>query len=275
MNDQTSASVRPFLRWAGSKRKLLPHLRPIWERSARVRYVEPFVGSGAFFFAAGPDDAVLSDANADLIATYRVVRNAPESVADALADLSPDRATYLRLRRTKPERLDAVSRAARFIFLNRLCFNGLYRTNQRGEFNVPFAPAKAGQIPDRTHLRLAAALLKKATLHTGDFETIIERVAQPGDFVYLDPPYAVANRRIFRQYNATTFGFDDLHRLAALLYSLDALGATFVLSYALCVESLQAFRDWPHVRLMTQRNIAGFAAHRRRSAELLVTNLPA
>lgn len=275
MNVQKQSAVAPFLRWAGSKRKLLPRLMPIWERSAANRYIEPFVGSGAFFFAAAPEDAVLADTNRELIGTYRTVRRDPETVADTLARFPQDRSTFLRLRRERPDRLDPVTRAARFIFLNRLCFNGLYRTNQRGEFNVPFAPVKAGQVPDRTHLRAAASRLKKATLQAGDFETVINRVVQPGDFVYLDPPYAVANRRIFRQYSATTFGFDDLHRLAALLHCIDALGATFVLSYALCAESLNAFRSWPHVRVMTQRNIAGFAAHRRRSTELLVTNLPA
>jgi DNA adenine methylase len=232
------------------------------------------VGSGAFFFAAAPNDAILSDANSELILTYRSVRRDPDAVADIIATLPQNRPTFLRLRGAELERLDATSRAARFIFLNRFCFNGLYRTNLKGTFNVPFAPAKTGRLPDRAHLRAVASRLGCATLLQGDFETVIQRVVQAGDFVYLDPPYAVENRRIFRQYNANTFGFDDLHRLAALLHSLDALGATFVLSYALCAESLHAFRDWPHARVMALRNIAGFAAHRRRSAELLVTNCP-
>ena len=102
---------------------------------------------------------------------------------------------------------------------------------------------------------------------------MISRVARPHDFVYLDPPFAVANRRLFRQYNGTTFGFDDLYRLANLLHALDALGAHFVLSYAVCTESLAAFSGWRVRRVLTQRNISGFAAHRRRAAELIVTNI--
>lgn len=263
----------PLLRWAGSKRKLLSRLIPIWEQSGGARYVEPFVGSGALFFAASPKDAVLSDSNGDLISLYRTVRRQPRAVAAALIHLKRNEKTFLHLRRQSSTELTAVHRAARFIFLNRLCFNGLYRTNKNGQFNVPFAPAKTGRMPDLSHLRRAANLLRKAKLYSGDFESIVEREVRPGDFIYLDPPYAVANRRIFRQYSATTFGFDDLQRVADLLYAIEAVGAHFVLSYAFCAEALQAFRYWPQTRVLIHRNIAGFVAKRRRSTELIVTNI--
>lgn len=269
-----SAPVNPLLRWAGSKRKLLPVLLPFWKRAQGVRYIEPFVGSAALFFATSPTKAVLSDSNGDLIRMYQTIRSDPDGVARSFGRLKRDKTTYLRLRRQDPEELSPEGRAARFLFLNRHCFNGLYRTNQRGQFNVPFAPARAGKPPGVEQIRAAAIRLGNAKLYSGDFENVIRRVVAPGDFVYLDPPYAVANRRIFRQYSATTFGFDDLHRLAALLYVIDALGAQFVLSYAVCAEGLHAFRHWPQIRVATQRNIAGFAAHRRRSMELVVTNVP-
>lgn len=262
----------PFLRWAGSKRKLLPSLVPYWLASGACRYLEPFVGSGALFFALGPAEAVLSDLNSDLIETYRAIAHTPNAVSRALANLPRSRATFLRLRGDQ-RALSPSGRAARFIYLNRHCFNGLYRTNSAGQFNVPYAPAKAGAVPNRVRLRAIAALLQGAKLAAGDFEGVTAHHVRPGDFVYLDPPYAVANRRIFRQYNGTTFGFEDLSRLSDLLHAIDALGATFVLSYAYCREALEAFRSWPHKRVLIQRNIAGFAASRRRSSEMIISNI--
>jgi DNA adenine methylase len=266
------AKVAPLLRWAGSKRKLLPHLLPYWEQ-VRTRYVEPFVGSGALFFSANPEDAVLADLNGELIHTYRAVRDEPERVARHLLSLRRGRKTYLRLRSQDPLQLPACRRAARFIYLNRYCFNGLYRTNLEGRFNVPYAPTRSGPLPGEAQLTVIAERLQRATLMHADFERAVARAAQPGDFIYLDPPFAVANRRLFRQYNRMTFGFDDLHRLLNVLHCLDRLGTYFVLSYAVCTESLLAFRPWRVRRLLTQRNIAGFVAHRRRAAELLVTNI--
>jgi DNA adenine methylase len=247
-------------------------LVPYWEQVG-TRYVEPFVGSGAFFFSAAPEIAVLGDMNGELIQTYRAVRDDPEGVSKQLRTMRRSKTTYLLLRSQEPRRLSACRRAARFIYLNRYCFNGLYRTNMEGRFNVPYAPTKAGSLPKQQQLVATAERLAKATLLHADFERVVTRQAQPGDFIYLDPPFAVANRRIFRQYNRMTFGFDDLYRLVNVLHCLDRLGAYFVLSYAVCTESLLAFQPWHVRRLMTQRNIAGFAGHRRRAAELLVTNI--
>jgi DNA adenine methylase len=268
-----SSVASPLLRWAGSKRKVLPHLLPFWKHSTATRYIEPFVGSAALFFAATPANAVLSDSNSELIETYRAVKAFPNDVADELERLPRDKDTYLALRRQLPQRLLPSQHAARFLYLNRNCFNGLYRTNQKGEFNVPYAPSKTGQMPDRSRIRAVASSLARTQLYCGDFEQVVRRVVRADDFVYLDPPYAVANRRIFKQYNATTFGFEDLHRLSALLYAIDAIGAHFLLSYAVCSEALAAFRSWPQMRVTTHRNIAGFAAHRRTSMELVVSNV--
>ena len=268
----TLEPVSPILRWAGSKRKLLPKLLPFWG-AVNTRYVEPFVGSGALYFAAAPEKSILSDINLDLIHTYRIVRTRPDDVAYALQKLPRDKDTYIRLRKLRPQELSATDQATRFIYLNRHCFNGLYRTNLDGAFNVPYAPTKTGSLPSREHLREVAMRLRGARLLHGDFETVIKRVVRSRDFIYLDPPFAVGNRRLFRQYNGNTFGFDDLHRLAALLYAIDAIGAFFVLSYAVSRESLAAFAPWHRRRVITNRNIAGFAAHRRRAAELIVTNI--
>jgi DNA adenine methylase len=263
----------PFLRWAGSKRRLLPKLMPYWPDSC-TRYVEPFAGSAALFFALKPPLAVLSDTNGELVRTLSTARERPEAVYAALGALPRGSDSFYRIRKLNPTDLGDIERAARFIFLNRFCFNGLYRTNAKGEFNVPFARSGTGDFPSEAAFVRSAALLRMAEIREGDFETVLREVVRCGDFVYLDPPYAVGNRRVFRQYGPHSFGLEDLERLQATLVEIDARGAKFVLSYAWCAEATKSFSGWSHRRVYTQRNIAGFSKHRRKAAELIVTNLP-
>jgi len=267
----TEKVLSHLLRWAGSKRTLLPKLVPYWPTNAK-RYIEPFAGSAALFFAIRPKTAVLNDINRELIETYQTVRCRSQQVAAAISLLPPGKRSYLRLRKTDPANLSAVSRAARFIFLNRYCFNGLYRTNHSGQFNVPYAPTKTGALPDAKRLSRVASSLRRATLYSCDFESLLQSEAREGDFVYLDPPFAVANRRVFRQYGPNVFGAEDLERLAAILDVLDRRKVRFVVSYAYCREALNALSGWEHRKVLTHRNIAGFAEHRRRAAELIVSN---
>ncbi len=259
-----------FLRWAGSKRKLLPILTSYW-RSEFHRYVEPFMGSACLFYALRPHDAVLSDINTDLVNTFVAVRDHPLSVFRSLETIPLGRESYYMLRATPPEDLSPAKRAARFIFLNRFCFNGLYRTNSQGRFNVPFSPSKTGRLPTKQELMAAARALRCAQLVSADFEQILNQTTR-GDFVYLDPPYAVANRRVFSQYDPTSFGISDLERLSDALKAADRRGVSFVLSYAYCREAICAFGSWNMRRLFIHRNIAGFSMHRRRAAELVVSN---
>jgi len=271
---QKEIAPGPFLRWAGSKRKLLPELIPYWPASCR-RYVEPFAGSAVLFFAIKPPKAVLSDSNGELIRALKSVRDAPEEVYEALGDLPRGKESFYRIRKLNPESLDRIERVARFIFLNRFCFNGLYRTNVKGEFNVPFARSGTGDFPIKAAFLKSASALRRAVIREGDFERILSEVVQRGDFVYLDPPYAVGNRRVFRQYGPHSFGLEDLARLQRTLTEIDARGAKFVLSYAWCTEATATFSGWTHRRVYTQRNIAGFSEHRRKAAELLVSNIAA
>jgi DNA adenine methylase len=264
--------VQPILRWAGSKRKLLPKLLPFWG-TGYDRYIEPFAGSAALFFSIQPRQAILNDINRDLIFALRQIRKSPRAVYLAAKRYSPDSENYYRLRATSPSSLDPIDRAARFVFLNRYCFNGLYRTNEAGVFNVPFAASGTGNLPAWEQFQASATLLGRASLRTDDFEEVIRRRVRRGDFVYLDPPYAVANRRVFKQYGPQTFGCDDLRRLSNLLKEIDRRGAHFLVSYAYCSEGLAALSDWRVRRVYTQRNIAGFARHRGRAAELLATNI--
>lgn len=137
---------------------------------------------------------------------------------------------------------------------------------------MPFAASKTGNLSTREELEAVAKALKQAKLRSGDFEEVLADVGA-NDFVYLDPPFAVENRRVFKQYGSQTFGITDLYRLAAVLKQLHLRGATFVLSYAFCREALDAFAAWPKRKVLVHRNIAGFARCRRTATELIFSNI--
>jgi DNA adenine methylase (dam) len=264
--------VKPILRWAGSKRQVIPRLAEYWRPRAR-RYVEPFAGSAALFFHLAPKRALLADINAELINCLKQVAFRPSRIYAIWSSFPVDRDFYSNLRSIQPSELDPTERAARFLYLNRICFNGIYRTNLKGEFNVPFSGDRTGGIPDRTQFLAASRLLRRCEVECLDFEILLRNYVRRGDFVYLDPPYATGARRVFREYDPDSFCKDDLARLETSLNEIDARGATFVMSYAYCPEALQTFAGWNLAKHFCLRNVAGFAGKRRKAAELLVTNL--
>lgn len=265
-----SEGLRPFLRWAGSKRRMLPELLPYW-RDDYSRYVEPFMGSASLFFALAPSRALLSDTNSELVGTFIAVRDRPEDVYNELVQIPLGKDSYYRIRALPTQTMSVPRKAARFIFLNRFCFNGLYRTNMQGRFNVPFSSSRTGDLPTMEELAAVSDALKGIVLRTADFEEVLSQVER-GDFVYLDPPYAVTEERIFREYGPQSFNVSDLKRLAVALDQVDKKGASFVVSYALCKEAVDAFQNWTMHKVLVNRNIAGFAKHRRQAVELIVSN---
>src|ERR1041385_6945188 len=199
--------MAPLLRWAGSKRMHVPFLRQCWSSGEYSRYIEPFAGSAAAFFAIAPQDAVLADINCELIQTYRAICQAPSAVFRRLHQFSTGKDEYYSVRAMRPTH--AVTKAARFVYLNRFCFNGLYRTNIDGDFNVPYGAPKTLNLPDLVRFQACARLLRCATLVDADFREVLAKVRE-GDFVYLDPPYAVSHRRVFIQYAKGHFSTKDL-----------------------------------------------------------------
>jgi DNA adenine methylase len=264
--------TKSFLRWAGSKQKLVPQLKQYWGTGYN-RYIEPFMGSSQLFFSINPKNAILSDLNSDLVEVYKRIQTHPYSVHAILKTFPISKKEYYKIRALKPRLLGINQRAARFIYLNCLCFNGLYRTNQKGEFNVPYAGSKVNKMPDLYFLNQISEKLEGVQILQGDFESIVLSNVRPGDFVYLDPPFAVENRRIFKQYGPQTFGLDDLERIRNIIERIDNIGASFLLSYAYCREAIDLFSRWNMRKTFTQRNIAGFSTHRRKAAELLISNV--
>ena len=274
MDSTLADNLKSPLRWAGSKRKLLPILEKMW-RSSDNKYIEAFAGSACLFFHLRPQEAVLNDANLELVAAYEVLAKHPLLLHETLQEMAPSSETYYRIRSADISGMDKFEAATRFFYLNRYCFNGIYRTNKDGAFNVPYASYKTGGFPGRDHWCKASGALNRAKLFSLDFEQVVLDNVGAGDFVYLDPPYAVSNRRVFIQYSANEFGLDDLRRLRSVMDYVDRAGATFVVSYALSKETATLTRGWHSMRTLAQRNIAGFSHHRRKAVEVLITNDPA
>lgn len=262
---------RPFLRWAGSKRRLLPILKAYWN-SRYERYLEPFAGSAYLFFAIRPQKAILGDLNRELIATFVEVKYRLGGVLRELGKYAiADKNEYARLRSLDPARLFPHERAARFIYLNRFCFNGIYRTNLKGQFNVPYSGVGCGSFPNDDAFRRCSRRLQAAKFISGDFDRVLTQ-ARSGDFVYMDPPFAVRARRVFREYNPATFGPADIHRLRSWMERLNAISARFVVSYAESEESDILRKGFAFERVAVRRNVAGFAAHRVISNEIVISN---
>jgi DNA adenine methylase len=260
---------RPFLRWAGSKRKLLPEICKFCPPQYRT-YVEPFAGSACLFFTLRPKRAILGDFNTELMATYRAVALHPRAVSNCLRAFPTTDDFYYDLRDQRPSVLGPVQRAARFVYLNRFSFNGVYRTNRQGEFNVPRG-SKTGELPTFQELNKCAVALKSARCIASDFEATIDK-AGANDFVYLDPPYSLAGDRHRGEYGYGGFSSDDLLRLREALQRIDARGAIFVLSYRCTKAIREMFGQWHQRTLTVRRHVAGFAADRRNVREMLISN---
>lgn len=267
----THIAGQPFLRWAGSKRQLVKRLAEYWPQHAE-RYVEPFAGSACLYFHLAPERAILGDLNCDLMNAYTNVQTDVERVIECLHRLPPGKQEYYRIRSIRPEALTPAEQAARLIYLNKHCFNGLYRTNQSGQFNVPFGDTKGFCSADESRLRSASTLLQGAQIVCGDFEETL-RLTLPGDFVYLDPPYVVTHRRGFTEYQPAAFAVDDLERFQTSLVSLDNRGISFLVSYAESREATLLTDNWNWQRVQTRRSIAGFSGSRGTATEVLVTNM--
>jgi len=262
----------PFLRWAGSKRRLLPVLQTFWTEKHK-RYVEPFAGSACLFFAIKPPKAILGDLNPELIATYIEVKYRIAEVLKELKRLRPeDRGEYNRLRAIDITTLTPPARAARFIYLNRFCFNGIYRTNLLGQFNVPYSGVRCGSVPADEVFQKCSNRLRPARLVNGDFEKVLMR-AEKGDLVYMDPPFAVRARRVFREYDPSTFTSEDIARLRGWMERLNAAKINFIVSYAESDEADVLKKDFSFKTVAVRRHIAGFAAHRAMTNELLISNI--
>lgn len=262
---------RPFLKWAGGKGQLLRQFQPLLPRSYG-RYFEPFVGGAALFFFLRPNRATLTDINAELIDCYRAVRDRVEAVIDALGHHTYDAAHYYRVRDLDPASLSLPERAARTIFLNKTGFNGLYRVNSAGRFNVPFGRYVNPSICNAPQLRACSAALQGVELEVRDFYHVLDH-AVAGDFVYLDPPYVpVSSTASFTSYSAGGFGLRDQERLAELFAELDKRGVQVMLSNSDVPEIPRLYKGFHIDRVEALRTINAKTDARGKVGEIVIRN---
>lgn len=264
--------TKPILKWAGGKSHLLPQLVDRFPATFK-RYMEPFLGSGACFFALSTDvPAVLNDANPELISLYRVVRDYPHKLMKLLDGFSKEYSEtfYYELRATQMP--SKIEKAARTVFLNKTGFNGLYRQNSKGGFNVPFGKRlKCPSLYVREHLLRASKKLKLAELLNEDFAEILGG-AKPGDFVYCDPPYEPVSRTAsFNRYRGIGFGPDEQLRLKKSAASAARRGASIHISNSYAPLILELYEPFEITTLKARRAINSNGKRRGLVKEVLIS----
>ncbi|MCK9523070.1 MAG: DNA adenine methylase [Proteobacteria bacterium] len=265
------APTKPFLKWVGGKRQLLKDLLRLVPRDIR-HYHEPFLGGGALFFALRPSRAHLADSNAELIRTYTAVRDDVEGVIRALQQHRYQRDHYYKIRATHPDHLSPNALAARMIYLNRCGYNGLYRVNRQGLFNVPFGRYNNPKICDADNLRRVSLALQGTDLTAGDFAATLA-AARRDHFVYLDPPYIpVSATASFVAYQQGGFGMDEQEQLARTFEALDQRGVRLMLSNSDVPWVRQRYADYRIHNAVARRPINSRHNGRGPIPELIVTN---
>lgn len=264
-----SEPARPFVKWAGGKTQLLPELLRRVPQSFN-RYYEPFLGGGALFFALQPAHAILGDINAELIQLYGIVRDDVDALITELREYRYEREFYYRIRAQQPEELPPVRRAARTLYLNRTCFNGLYRVNRNGKFNVSFGRYRSPTICDAPRLRAASRALQGHDIACRSYDDTVAS-AQRGDFVYLDPPYhPVSETANFTSYTSHGFSEDDQRKLADVFTRLVELGVHCLLTNSDCSLTRELYAEHQLELVQARRSISRHGAGRGKVGEVVV-----
>ena len=263
--------TKPILRWAGSKRPLLPLLQAAVPGGFQ-RYIEPFTGSAALYLSLPPTPAILGDLNKSLIDAYVSLRAFPRAIWREVSSMPTDPEFYYALRAISEQELSKRSRAARFVYLNRFCFNGVYRTNRNGNFNVPRGSGRL-HIPCEEDFHSIATHLRHAELVHSDFETVLARAGR-NDFVYMDPPYSVTGKRDRGEYGCDSFRDRDIERFIGATLAASRRGAKILISYSRTAALQEALSDrgWFVQDIHVHRNVAGFSGLRGKAEELLASN---
>ena len=268
-DSSANKQLLPFLKWAGGKRWFAARYLEM-APDEYSRFVEPFLGSGAMFFALQPRSAILSDVNGDLVDCFRAVRDAPEQISEQLFEhhYAHCEEHYYRTRSEKP--VDPINRAAWFIYLNRTCWNGLYRVNKRNEFNVPIGTKTNVVLPSDDFVA-TSKLLQEADIRCQDFEVTID-AAGPGDFLFVDPPYtANHNFNGFLKYNDKIFSWVDQLRLSSAVKRVAQRGAQVLVTNANHSSIREIYADIGKLDVVDRASVlAASSAHRIPIKELVV-----
>jgi DNA adenine methylase len=266
-----SHETQPLLRWAGSKKRQFNALKHLFPRSFET-YIEPFAGSASFLFRLSPRRAKINDINADLYDFYREVKINPLRLYRAFLRIPRTAHRYYEIRTAFNSLERGRKRVTYFYFLNRNCFNGIYRINGSGQFNVPFSDQRVSPYPTLQQFIESCEVIRKAKVYNMDFEAFCRTSVSHGDFVYLDPPYYRTGSRIFNEYGFPIFTLDDFDRLDKTLRRLDRVGALFLLSLPRTREAISLAQSWHSTIRFVRRTVAGNPIARRKQAELMIFN---
>jgi DNA adenine methylase len=272
--------VKPFVKWAGGKRQLVPtilanHLPKNYNLQT---YYEPFIGGGALLFSLQPKKAVINDSNAELINCYKIIKNSLDELIEDLKNHKNNEYYYYDIRDWDREKnfksKTEVQRASRIIFLNKTCYNGLFRVNSQGQFNVPFGKYKNPNILDIAVLKAVNKYLNEnqVKILNSDFQEAVKD-AKRGDFIYLDPPYdPVSETASFTGYDVNGFNKQEQRRLKEVFDDLNSRGCHILLSNA-CTEFIEdLYKDYPHTKISAIRAINCNGKKRGKVDEILVKN---
>lgn len=271
--------VLPILKWVGGKRQLLDQIRPLIPQCST--YYEPFIGGGAVLFDIQPKKAIINDSNKELINVYKIIKNNPDELIKELIKHQEQNCEehFYEIRaldRSKDEfdRLTEIERAARIIYLNKTCFNGLFRVNSSGEFNSPWGKYKNPNIVNETSIKAVSKYLNKSniTIKCGDYKEALKGIRK-GSFVYLDPPYMpISSSSSFTGYTAGKFGEEEQIQLKEQCDILNKRGVKFLLSNSSCEFIEELYSDYIVKRVKAKRNINSKADKRGEINEVLVRN---
>jgi DNA adenine methylase len=271
--------ARPVLKWVGGKRRLIDEIIQLFPSDYKERaYHEPFFGGGALFFHLEPLAGSINDVNKRLMNFYKVLRDRPHELIDEASKLVYDKHEYYRLRaRFNKMNLGEVEEAAILLYLNRTGYNGLYRVNSKGEYNVPFGRYKNPTLVDRERILNASKLLKKIIINSDRFDSV-KKYANNGDLVYLDPPYfPISDTSDFTSYSKSGFNYHDHINLRDLCIELNDNSVFFVLSNSYTepiIELYEDIKDFGIKKVTMNRAINSKPSKRGEVSEILVTNIP-
>lgn len=276
MTEPIDETARPFLRWAGGKTRSIPflqdHLPP--DFTPKSMYYEPFLGAGALFFYLEPARAALSDSNSGLIECYKAIQQDPELLSKYLREHKSrtSKEYYYRMRQVYNKAEPSLAKAALFIYLNKACFNGIWRVNKRGDFNVPYGFKEPPALPSREELRRVSAALSRTVLTQRDYKDAV-RSARKGDFVYFDPPYPPLNGTSeYTHYTRERFTKEDHKKLAQVAKGLSKRGCRVLISNSDTAFIRSLYKDYFNIYELEVTRWIRTDGVRYKVKELAITN---
>ncbi len=265
------SGCKPLIKWPGGKRQLLGSLNKYVPEKFN-KYIEPFFGGGAVFFDLSPHEAIINDINGELMNFYNVLRNNPKGLIDSVSKYKVSENDYYRIRSYDVNKLSEIQRASRFMYLNKNCFNGLYRVNKEGNFNVPYAGYIGRAVYDVNEIYFMSEILQRAQILNVDFKNLLNENAKEGDFIFLDPPYLPdSTTAMFNRYNPDIFSLSDHQSLALIVAELEKKGCHILMTSS-CNQFVEGLYPQMNIEYVQVRRSISCNGKTRTGTELIIAS---